>query len=183
MDRIVVVRWRSLLVEGLEHCVIRTSDTTVTIEGGLVSGPIAAPYGLRYRLVLDADWGGTRSIHVTAVGGATLALRHDGYGQWSDASGQARGDLAGARDVDLPLTPLTLVLPVRRLGLKAGKTAEVEVVAIDGVALTATKAKRRLTRIETGRLSVEALPDGPAREWGLDEREIPRDCDGVFVRM
>lgn len=183
MDRIDVVRWRSLRDEGLEHCVIRTSDTTVTIEGGLISGPIAVPYGLRYRLVLDAEWGGTRSIHVTVVGGATLALRHDGYGQWSDASGQARGDLAGARDVDLALTPLTAVLPARRLGLKAGKTVEVDVVAIDGVQLTAMKAKRRVTRVETGRLSIETPPDGPTREWVLDERELPRDCDGLFARI
>mgnify|MGYP000876585150 CR=1 FL=1 len=183
MDRIDVVRWRSLQDEGLEHCVIRTSDTTVTIEGGLVSGAIAVPYGLRYRLVLDAEWGGTRSIHVTAVGGATLALRHDGYGQWSDASGQARGDLAGARDVDVPLTPLTAVLPMRRLGQKAGKTIEVDVVAIDGVALTAAKAKRKITRVETGRLSIEAMPDGPVLDWTLDERDLPRDCAGLFARI
>lgn len=183
MDRIDVVRWRSLRDEGLEHCVIRTSDTTVTIEGGIVSGAIGVPYGLRYRLVLDADWAGTRSIHVTAVGGATLALRHDGYGQWSDASGQARADLAGARDVELALTPLTAVLPTRRLGLKAGKTAEIEVVAIDGVALTAAKAKRKITRVETGRLSIETLPEGATRDWSLDAREIPRDCDGLFARI
>ena len=146
--RTVTVRWRS--EGGLEHCVVRVADTGITAEGVVIGGRDDAGYGLRYRITIDPDWSAFRSLHLTLLGGPTLALRHDGYGQWTDGEGKVRKDFAGVLDVDIAATPLALTATLRRLPWKAGRSQTIDVLTVGVPALTAAREQRTIACVEPG---------------------------------
>lgn len=154
------IRWQAPTGVALEHCAIRETETNVTLEG--VAIPADPASALRYRLVADAGWGGVRSAHLTVVGGATLALRHDGYGGWTDGEGKPRKDLAGVLDLWLDASPVPLNVMLRRLGGKPGKSLKLDVGKIDLAALTVTRAPLEVMCTATGRYTVTL--DGAATE-------------------
>lgn len=170
------LRWRSLVDGGLEHAVVKVNDTGVTAEGNVIAGS-GAGYALRYRLVLDAEFAGTRSFHVTLVGGQTIALRHDGYGIWTDGEGRTRPDLAGAKDVELSASALPTTLPIRRIAFKKDKSAEIEVVAVDAPSMTVTKRRRRITCVEPGALFRVEDPDAGTSV------DVTVDADGFVTTL
>jgi hypothetical protein len=95
-------------------------------------------------------------------------LSGDGEGTWTDSSGRPLPELAGCIDVDVSTTPLTNTLPIRRLGLAPGTSADLLVayVAIPGLELTA--ASQRYTHLEgTGALAVYRFQAGSSRPISL----------------
>ena len=78
----------------------------------------------------DGAWRVRRAEVETIGGGPSIVLTADGAGHWRDGAGAPRPELDGAIDVDLPMTPFTNTLPIRRLNLRAGEAADLRVVYI-----------------------------------------------------
>ena len=57
-----------------------------------------------------------------------LWLATDGTARWGEMNGAHRVELDGCYDIDLACTPFTNTLPIRRLPLHVGDTAELPVV-------------------------------------------------------
>jgi hypothetical protein len=178
------LRWRLIPDHGMEHVVVTQSDGDIIAEGLVIGGAGASAFGVRYRCVLDADWAGWRSVHVTLVGGLTLALRHDGYGGWTDASGQSRPEFAGARDVFFGASAFSLCACVRRIAPKAdGRAREGKAVFIAAPSLKASAIGFTLERTAPKAVAlgfvdppaahaVELGADGYVETWpGLFERQ------------
>lgn len=179
-DAIQQIRWRAPAGAALEHCAIREGDTGVTLEG--VAIPADAATALRYRVVADAGWGGLRSAHLTIVGGPTLALRHDGYGGWTDGEGKTRKELAGALDLYLDLTPITVMVMLRRLGGKPGKSVKLDAVKADLATLTLSRLALDIACTAPGRYSV--TPAGGAAETiALGDDGLIAAWDERFIRL
>jgi hypothetical protein len=178
-DAIQQIRWRSPDGAALEHCAIREGDTGVTLEG--VAIPADAATALRYRIVADAGWGGLRSAHLTVVGGPTLALRHDGYGGWTDGEGKTRKELAGALDLFVDLTPITVMVMLRRLGGKPGKSVKLDAVKADLTTLSLNRLALDIICTAPGRYTV--TPAGDATETiVLGDDGLLTAWDGRFLR-
>jgi hypothetical protein len=173
------VRWRAPETGALEHCAIRDGEAGVTLEG--VAIPAAAATALRYRLVADAGWTGLRSAHLTLVGGPTLALRHDGYGGWTDGEGKTRKDLAGILDLWLDLSPAPLLVLLRRLGGKPGKTVKLDVARADLAALTVVRVPLEVGCAAGGRYSL-SLDGGAVETVDLGADGLISAWQGRFVR-
>jgi len=161
--------------ECVEHCVAKIGASSIAAEGVMIGGAGDAAFGLRYRIVLDAEWAGVRSLHLTKLGGATLALRHDGYGDWTDGEGKKRADLAKCLDLDLLGSRFAFTATLKRLAWKAGKTVELPMVHVALPALEATRVMVKVTAIEPGK-RYRVL-----REGGEPE-EIEVDADGFVTR-
>ncbi|MCK6454237.1 MAG: putative glycolipid-binding domain-containing protein, partial [Alphaproteobacteria bacterium] len=59
-----------------------------------------------------------------------VPLSSDGAGSRRDSAGAALPQLDGALDVDLPVTPFTNTLPIRRLDLAAGRSVDLKVAYV-----------------------------------------------------
>jgi hypothetical protein len=153
---------------GLEHVAIKSSATNIVAEG-IVVGAAGGGYGLRYRLTLEPGWTGWRGLHLTVLGGATVALRTDGLGSWSDASGLVRHDLAGVVDVEIFATPLPILATLRRMTWRVGKVQEFDIAAFTGPNLDVSRGFRRITCLEAGRRYHIEGADGAGSELRLDE--------------
>lgn len=85
------------------------------------------PWRISYAIDLDAE-GRTRAVAVEADGAApvSVALVADGAGRWL-RDGHVVIDSPDALDVDLGFSPSTNTLPIRRLGVAVGESAEIAV--------------------------------------------------------
>jgi hypothetical protein len=179
---VIVARWEDWAGRGLQHLVldegpdgIVASAVCLVAEEGL--------FAARYRLRCDGGWR-CRELDVEILGeDRTLRLRGDGHGRWADAAGASQPALAGAVDVDLPITPFTNTLPIRRLGLAAGTSVELAVVYVHAPELTVELDHQRYTCLEPlRRYRYEAVDGTFAADIDVDAHGLVLTYPGLFRR-
>src|SRR6476619_5990650 len=77
------VRWEAWdgSAAGLEHLHLRTVGERIAARGVVIGSKDGAPFGLRYRLLIDRTWH-VRQAALETTGGASLRLESDGAGNW-----------------------------------------------------------------------------------------------------
>lgn len=138
----------------MEHVAIFRQASGMIVDAvALVALADIEPARLGYRIELDAAYR-TRSLIVTDLltSDVLAGLRADGEGGWTDAtSGDRSPDLAGCIDVDLSVTAFTNSLPVWRLGLQVGESAEILAAWFKYPEIAVVPARQRYTRLDDGR--------------------------------
>jgi hypothetical protein len=150
-------RWRGAERSSLE--VLRFEDERARAEVRF------GDQAWRYEVLLDV-WVTTQAT----VG--PLVLVHDADG-WT-VGGEIRPDLVEAIDVDIVITPFTNTLPIRRLGLAVGESADIVTAWVDVPALDVIPDPQRYTRIQDRVYRFESLD----RDFTAD---IEVDADGFVV--
>lgn len=175
MTRVITARWRDWAGEGLQHLVLTQGPDAIVAEAVVVGEEEGERFGARYRITCDQAWR-TRRVEVDMTGtDRRLDLHGDGAGHWRDGGGKPLPELDGAIDVDLPLTPFTNTLPIRRLDLAAGQSADLRMVYIVLPAFAVTVDPQRYVCLE---------PLRRYRYESLDSdfvREVEVDPDGLVV--
>src|SRR5262245_7798174 len=124
MDRTIVARWLDWSGEGIQHLVVRTRSGVIVAEGAILGAEVGRAFAATYRIACDAAWH-VRMARVRLIGAdVDIDLTSDGAGHWRDANGKVLPDLDGALDIDVSATPFTNTLPIRRLDLAEGQSAD-----------------------------------------------------------
>ncbi len=184
MSKPIVARWQDWDARGIEHLVLREGTREIVAESVIVGATDDSSFALRYRIRCDNMWR-VRSAEIAIVGeNRKVEIAGDGNGNWSDASGKALPKLAGAIDIDLSASPFTNTLPIRRLKLRAGKSAEIVAVYILAPALTLTTDPQRYTCLEARRrYRYESLDSDFTREIEVDKHGLVVNYPGLFRRL
>lgn len=159
----------------------------VTPAGAVLSGTVAAvlkgtAIDARYRVEVDAGWT-TRKVAVAIANlGRSIDLTANGIGRWSDAEGVWIPALDGCIDVDISLTPSTNILPIRRLGLQVGESAEVTVAYLLAPELALRPGRQRYTRLADRLWRFEAPEFNFAADITVDADCFVVDYPGLFRR-
>ena len=173
------LRWRNAGGRGLEHLVLTIAPPAVEGNSVVISGEHDRAWS--YRLVCDGRWR-ARSLSIAEIGGPRrLELTSDGQGGWH------RGDAAvpaleGAIDIDLSASPFTNTLPIRRLGLAIGRSAEIVTAYVAFPDLTVQPDPQRYTRLAEQTWLYESLDSDFAQEISVDEDGLVLAYPGLFVR-
>jgi hypothetical protein len=116
-----------------------------------------------------------------------LWLATDGSARWGEINGAHRVELDGCYDVALACTPFTATLPIRRLPLHVGDTADLAVALVDVETLEVRAVRRRYTRVGERRWAVTdldaAIDERHASEFEVDEHGLVVDEPGRFRRV
>lgn len=113
-----------------------------------------------------------------------IEIAGDGKGNWTDAMGKSMPKLAGAIDIDLSATPFTNTLPIRRLKLRTGQSAEIVPVYILAPALTLATDPQRYTCLEPRkRYRYESLDSDFTRDIEVDSHALVVTYPGLFKRL
>jgi len=172
-----VVRWATW--DG-EH------DETTTIlwenEGFTVSGVVGREQ-IQYVLRLSPSWQVRQFILFRDMEEPDLWLATDGGGRWGEMNGAHRTELDGCYDIDLTCTPFTNTLPIRRLPLLEGHTAELPVVMIDVETLEVRAVVQRYTRLGTHSWRYENTESGYTADLEVDEHGVVLDYPTEFRRL
>lgn len=171
---ITVVRWEDWTGRDLQHLVLTERDDDIVADAVCVVAE-GGRFAVRYRLRCDRAWR-CRELDVAVIGDdRVLRLRGDGLGRWTDGDGAPLPALAGAIDVDLPITPFTNTLPIRRLALAPGAAAEIAVVYVRPPELTIEIDRQIYTCLEPlRRYRYEAVD-------GTFTAEIDVDAQGLVI--
>ena len=119
------MRWATWDGDGEETTTILWEN-----EGFTVSGQVSRE-NVQYVLRLSPTWQVRQFLLFRDLEEPDLWLATDGSGRWGEMNGAHRTELDGCYDVDLACTPFTNTLPIRRLPLLEGHTAELPVVYVD----------------------------------------------------
>jgi hypothetical protein len=186
---------------GAEHVHLAPSADGLAADGLAVGLAFDLPLRVVYRIVCDGQWA-TRLVRVALLDGSgvELALESDGAGHWRDALGdRTLPQLDGCLDVDLGFTPLTNTLPIKRLHLEQGHSAEIAVAMIaphliapeqpegePALTLRIARAPQRYTCLEDSpggtRVRFESLSSDFSATLTLDADALVVEYPGLFVR-
>jgi hypothetical protein len=126
------ILWRRIDRTSYERCTLEATASGHRLAGTVLLVDEGVPYEIRYTIVTDPDWFPV-TVGINVQGGdndRTLALTGDGAGSWSVGDAPVL-ELYGATDVDLGFTPGTNTLPIRRLALDVGESAQLSAIRID----------------------------------------------------
>jgi uncharacterized protein len=184
MSRAVVARWQDWSGNGIQHLVLREGPEEVTAEAVVLDTAEDGPFGARFRIRCDGAWR-VRRVEAGLIGDdRQIDLESDGAGHWRERTGMPLPRLEGAIDVDLPLTPFTNTLPIRRLDLRAGQSAELRVVYICLPEFTVTTDPQRYTCLEASRrYRYESMDSDFVREIEVDQDGLVLTYPGLFRRL
>lgn len=168
------VAWRSLETGSTERL-----HLTESLDYRAVSTVRWAETAVQYEVVTSRDWL-FRTLELESTEGS-LHIESDGEGGWT-VDGTERHDLVDAREIDLQFTPLTNTLPIRRLALGIGDSAEIATAYVSYPSLDVTLDGQRYTRLDEFHYRYEALDRSFSAEITVDDHFLVVDYPGLFER-
>lgn len=185
----VSVAWRRVdLDHGLGAVRVSAIPEGFAAEGCEVSIEGERLWWVTWGVDVDEAWR-TRSF-AAAVGGASderdLTLVADRSGSWT-LEGEPAPELDGCTDVDIVSTPFTNTLPIRRLGLAVGESADIRAAWVDVPSLELSVSNQRYTRLEPAdgvdRYEFKELDSGDAYLLTVDEDGLVVDYERFAQRV
>ena len=172
--------WEPCGDPGLEHLRLHMGASGLLADGIIIrQRPAQAPFRLRYRIECDEAMRLRRTqIAIDSPVERSIDLRADGRGAWSDAEGATIEAVSGCIDLDIAATPFTNTLPIRRLSLKPGASAEIDVVYVTIPELEVRPLRQRYTCLSSGAGGAVYLYENCAS--GFTAR-LPVDDDGLVL--
>lgn len=152
--------WESLEWPGLEHVIWQDGAADSAAVMLLPEGP----QRVNYRITPG-------KIEING-----LVLEHDGAGTWRD-----RPELDGCLEVDISITPMTNTLPINRLGLGVGESAEIRAVYVELPQLEVSVMPQRYTRLAERLYRYQS--EGFQADLTVDEHNIVVDYPNLWRRL
>lgn len=183
MTNTIIARWQDWSGSGLEHLVLKVGSSGMVAESAILATVDGEAIAVRYRVQCNSEWR-VRKAEIARIGDErVIELTSDGLGNWADGDGLAQPQLRGAIDIDISVTPFTNTLPIRRLGLKVGQSAEILVVYMELPRLAVKTDRQRYTRLEVGLYRYESVDSDFTRDIEVDAESLVMTYPGLFRRV
>jgi hypothetical protein len=140
-------------------------------------------YVLQYRLSTN-EQGHTTFLELVFQGNnkiITQVLAGDGDGNWKH-NGETAAAFAGCIDVDIPLTPFTNTLPIRRLQLAPGESKDILVLYCDVLNEQLFAVRQRYRCLSRTKYHYENIPNDFEADIVVDDTGLVIDYPQLFVR-
>jgi uncharacterized protein len=126
-------------------------------------------------------------VQLLGEGKTEVKVSSDGRGSWTGPDGHKIEYLNGCLDVDVMATPFTNTLAIRRLGLAAGESREIEVAYVKIPGLELSRARQRYTCLEKNgegkRYLYESLEGDFKAQLTLDVEGLVLAYQGLWERV
>ena len=175
--------WTGREYYSLENCVVDVgkegSITNSTIVG-LYEGSL---YQVGYTIKTNSDWQTTSVELNTQVYDKRKVYRFesDGNGKWT-SDGKACPEFDKCVDVDIPLTPFTNTLPLKRLKLSVGQSQDITVLYFDILARKFSLVRQKYQRLSERQYKYENIPNDFEAVITVDQDCFVVDYPGLFSR-
>ena len=181
------VMWTAWEEPGLGYLRLAVRDSGVIADGIVLGLADRGPFRLGYVVRCDAYWR-VRYVRVGVPGEPPKTeLLSDGEGNWATSDGRAVAYLEGCGYVDISETPYTNTLPIRRLCLAPGESADVSVAYFDGYELQPWSEPQRYTCLEEGdgggMYRFVSLEGGFTADLRVDSDGLVVDYPRLFKRV
>ncbi len=175
--------WKGVEYYSLENCLVDVTPNGVVVNStinGYYEGTI---YKVEYKIKTDREWK-TIFLEIKSMFDNKVQFNcflGDGEGNWT-MEGKPAEEFCGCIDVDIPLTPFTNTLPIKRLKLNEGKSQEIKVIYFDILAQKITSVSQRYTCLSKTSYHYENVPNDFEASILVDENGFVVDYPALFVR-
>jgi uncharacterized protein len=180
MEAIETILWRGLIFQGHESCSLSSRDRGWHLEGTAVFSHEQEPCRLSYQILCDEAWQ-TRSAQVEGwLGKAFIEIQiHTDEGRWwlNDVE---QLDMIGCTDIDLNFSPSTNLLPIRRLGLAVGESADVNAAWLRFPSLKLERLPQQYRRLDESTYRYESAGGQFVAELKVDLYGFVIDYPGIW---
>ena len=179
------IMWTPWSEPGLEHLHLLQQDGNILTDSIIVGVSNRMPFRLHYEITCDSNWK-VKELGLTLLSGnrKSIKLQADGQGHWSTNTGDPVSSLEGCIDVDISATPFTNTLPIRRLELKSGQSAELLVAYVLIPEMELMTDRQRYTCLELnaggGLYKYESMESDFSAELPVDSDGLVLDYPGLF---
>ncbi|CAN5752406.1 putative glycolipid-binding domain-containing protein [soil metagenome] len=173
--------WRRIDQPGAEYFSLIAFKTGWQLMGTVVVTDEQRPFRIQYTIRCDRAWQ-TRRVKVDITEGARLHhvdLRVDAEQGWWQAGAELTA-FHGYQDIDLGFTPSTNTLPIRRLKLAIGASADVSAVWLQFPSLELRPFAQTYTRLAEDRYRY-ASEGGYSNELTVDDMGLVRTYPEAWV--
>jgi hypothetical protein len=182
------VMWASWVDAGLEHLRLVQTDDTVSADGIVIGIEENIPFRIRYEIRCDTWWRVRELKALSLIGEDDESrLLADGEGRWTTETGEIVPHLDGCIDADISATPFTNTLPIRRLMLDPGESADLAVAYLAVPSLQIETEPQRYTCLERsakgGTYRFESLDVSFTADLSVDADGLVLDYPGLFRRV
>jgi hypothetical protein len=179
--------WSAWEEPGLGHVRLAVRESGVVADGFVLGVAEGRPFRTAFEVRCDANWR-VRAARVGVPGEPPkVELLSDGKGNWTGPDKRAIAYLEGCEYVDISETPFTNTLPIRRLDLEPGESAEITVAYFDGAELQPWPEPQRYTCLEKGSggglYRFLSLDGGFTADLPVDGDGLVLDYPGLFKRV
>jgi hypothetical protein len=181
-EKIDSILWRFMVYPGHEFCRLYQQGAEWHLEGTAVFAYEHSPCRLSYEVICDASW-------------RTLAAKVEGWVRQTRISVQIRTDqdqrwwmnevealeVRGCTDIDLNFSPSTNTIPIRRLNLAAGETAEVKAAWLRFPGFTLEPLEQRYQQLEEGIYRYESGGGRFVVDLRVNRAGFVNDYPGIWI--
>ena len=176
------ILWRRLDQPGHESARVFSLEATWRLAGTALFAHEAKPCCLSYLVVCDSEW---RTISGRVSGWVDdrpveIGLAVDDSGRWW-LNGSEQPEVEGCLDLDLNFSPSTNLLPIRRLNLGVGDSAEVRAAWLTFPAFTLEPLSQLYRRVAPGTYRYESGGGRFVREIATREDGLVTDYPGFWA--
>ncbi|HET6229724.1 MAG TPA: putative glycolipid-binding domain-containing protein [Longimicrobiaceae bacterium] len=159
------ILWRRLDAAGHESARIVDDEEGARIAGTAVFADDGRPCRFSYEIACDASWRTVSAALDGWVGGDAVSIRIsvDPGGGWT-IDGLPCPAVAGCTDLDLSFSPVTNLLPIRRLDLAVGAEAPITAAWLRVPGFTLEPLPQRYRRTAQDRYRYESAGGAFVRE-------------------
>jgi uncharacterized protein len=174
------IMWSPWSDPGLEHLQLLQRVDTILADSIIARVNNGKPFRLQYEITCDLNWN-VRELHLMLLSDnrKSLKIQADGQGHWFTSTDVPIPSLDGCIDVDISATPFTNTLPIRRLGLKSGQSAELVVAYVLIPEMELMPDRQRYICLE-----LNASGGGLYKYESMEsdfKAELPVDSDGLVI--
>ncbi len=175
--------WTGREYHSLENCLINETNSGVEIFSTIIGYYEEKIYKVDYHIKTNARWETVffKIISRHSNQQLTTSFDSDGKGNWTNA-GKPLELFSGCIDIDIPLTPFTNTLPIRRLQLQPGETREIQVLYLDLLAEQINTVRQQYTCLSATEYHYENIPNDFDANIQVDGSGFVVDYPSLFVR-
>lgn len=167
----------------LENCLVNITDSGAEVTSVIIGLYEEKICRVDYRIITYPYWE-TMLAEITSRHSNitdTIRLESNGKGNWI-LNGENAVQFEGCMDIDIPLTPFTNTLPIRRLSLQDQQSQEIQVVYCDLLAGELKPVRQKYTRLSATEYHYQNVPNDFEATIVVDELGLVVDYPGLFVR-
>lgn len=177
------ILWTGREYYSLENCLVEILPNGSMISSTIVGYYEEKIYRVNYRIQTNSNWETIfleiNSQHSDQV--QLLKLESDGRGNWM-RNGKKTDQFQGCIDVDIPLTPFTNTLPIRRLKLRQNEVQEIQVIYCDLLNQTIKPVRQKYTCLSETEYHYENVPNDFEATIQVDKSGLVIDYPALFLR-
>jgi uncharacterized protein len=177
------ILWTGREYYSLENCVVTVRETGTDVNSVIIGRYDNKIYRVEYLIKTNALWETVFFEIKTQLSDQRelISCHGDGKGNWT-RNGQTMNEFKGCIDVDIPLTPFTNTLPIRRLKLPVQESKQIKVLYLDMLNEQIKPVTQKYTRLSQTEYQYENVPNDFEATITVDESGLVVDYPELFVR-